>query len=547
MSKVIVEHVGRPGNRGLDGSDGLGVATANYGKLSSPYVEIFKVNKVADGLVWARDSEAAFQDRYNEQEIISTAESAQVLKYTNDFNQLEWNDPSSKFTVDTTNEISPTGSANASQLTIGDMTGVNDTILGLDASVSAGQIYRVSLYIQVISGTINSIKTALSGTNYAGGGDFDISNIGASWVRISTSVLATASTFRLRFDTTGCVINLYQINATKGAKLYDDIFTGAVVPDTFATGSLIYRQNELGYLSEQASENLALYSEDLSEWEVSGATVSDNVNFDTFDRGSSKTLLTINETSASLLISGLSLTEGAEYSVSLFPVLVFGSVASIGLSLGGGNAETISAVSIYDRVSVSCVAGSGDSISITLTTEQAGSQIAIAGVQVEQGVSTTYIPTASAPTSRAADKVTYDEYGLPSLIQPYTMQVGWNGVPINSLDKYLFNSDNLFSVRIVDSNIILQSQGADVLTYELENPESSEVFFVTDGITMFLYVDKLLKTTALYSGELGQPLTFNVGSGDGIGGSALNGYIERLTFWDFALTGDDIKYISEDI
>ena len=542
---IIVNHTGKKGSRGADADNALGVSDVSGYKVLNPYLELLKPNKLSEFITWSRQTEGAFNNRYGEQDVIPPALGRQVLSHTNSFSSPNWfTNNDEHWSVTATGVSDPDGGNNASEITLTDPTGSDDTVFGFTYDAVLGSPYRVSMYIKIVSGAIDDIECAMAGADYSGGSFFDLSEIGSSWIRLSAVITANvAGIFRLKISTSGAVINLYQINVTEGIGLYPAINNNVADSVSFNTGSPIYRANQLGYLIEPTSTNICKYSEDLSQWSISGATVSPNVNFDTFDQGASNTLITINALSASAVLSGLDITSGVEYTVSFFAVVESGSVASMGVSLGGGEVVSIAPTSSYERIIAKCRVGTGDNISFTFTSSTSGSQLVIAGVQIEASEATGYIPTAPDTSTRLLDSVVCDTDKLPSLAQPFTVHLKWNEVLINDNDKYIFNVDDSLTARVNGNEFILAGNGSDLLSITLDNPESMDLFVVFNGSSVKLYIDSVLAGETSYSGEALQPSTMFIGAYDSLGAGTLNGYIETLTFWDYATTQNDLKYI----
>ena len=420
----ITQYAGKKGLSGKDGDNGIGVESQSFSQINSPYFSAFRKNKLDKSIQWLRSSDAAYQDRYNKQTIVEPKQSKQVINYTT-VDEVNWLDPFGYdvWEVTATGVNDPFSENNAVEITIGDTTaeGRDYTLVSIPAGVTIGSTYRISAYIQLVSGTISSAKAGLTSPILIPDGNLDISDLDATWRRLDVIVAAPRDNeFNLYFETTGAVINIYQINVTLGTALYDPINSTGTAPITFNTNSIVYRENDKGFLIEPSATNLCLHSENLDQWSVSGgATVSLNDNFDSFGSSGSNTVLTFSALeTVTLTLDSLSLTSGNEYSVSFIANVQSGDVASIGVSLGGGEVEGLQATKNDTRQRVKVVAGESDSIVITVTPSQANTVLSLIGVQIEENEATGYIPTQFAAATRSPDIVLGDVASLPSLAQP---------------------------------------------------------------------------------------------------------------------------------
>jgi hypothetical protein len=541
---IIVKHEGRKGNKGQDGSDGLGVDTQSGARISSPYFQPFRKNAIDKAVVWDRSTEAAFQNRYDLQEVIQSKESKQVINYTT-VDEVNWLDPFGYdvWSVTATGVTDPFSGTGAVELTITDTTlpGRDFTLLSVPVGAEVGRIYRVSFYARITSGSITSCKGGVGNISSIPDGNIDISTLDTTWRRFTTiASAANVSEFNLYFETTGAVIEIYLINATSGTGIYQALPAVGNAPVTIETGSKVYRQSDQGFIIEPESTNLCLHSEDLRQWSVTGANVAINNNFDSFNIGGSYTR--VNFTSAGtavFIVDGLSLTSGVEYSVSFLFQLIDGSIASLGVSLGSG-ASVGADVSSTGRTAVKCTSGASNQITITATTSDSSTSFVLAGIQVEQREPTGYVPTIGTSRSRSYDAVSFDSGNLPSLSNPFSAHIAWSNVITDNTIKYIFNAGDSFYAYLVGNRVVIYGLGVELIDLSIS---VSEIFITFNGASIYLHSDSELLAESLYNGENEKPSFFYVGSSDNAGSDVLNGAIESLTFYDFQLTQDEMKYL----
>lgn len=549
----ITQHAGKKGLSGKDGDNGLGVESQSFSQINSPYFSAFRKNKLDKSIQWLRSSDAAYQDRYNKQTIVEPKQSKQVINYTT-VDEVNWLDPFGYdvWEVTATGVNDPFSENNAVEITIGDTTaeGRDYTLVSIPAGVTIGSTYRISAYIQLVSGTISSAKAGLTSPILIPDGNLDISDLDATWRRLDVIVAAPRDNeFNLYFETTGAVINIYQINVTLGTALYDPINSTGTAPITFNTNSIVYRENDKGFLIEPSATNLCLHSENLDQWSVSGgATVSLNDNFDSFGSSGSNTVLTFSALeTVTLTLDSLSLTSGNEYSVSFIANVQSGDVASIGVSLGGGEVEGLQATKNDTRQRVKVVAGESDSIVITVTPSQANTVLSLIGVQIEENEATGYIPTQFAAATRSPDIVLGDVASLPSLAQPFSIHCKYIDVFKNEDKKYFFNVSNRFFAYLENENLVIYANATKKIDVTLDNIESGEFFIVFDNSSLSVYTTTKIVATISYTGETIAPESFYIGASDNAGTNSLNGVFSDLTFWNFALTQNEIKFINGDL
>lgn len=541
---TVVHNIGEKGTSGSDGTNGIGTADINGYKTDRVYTSMFANNAISEAITWDRGSDGVFQNRYDQQQIVSPATAQQHLNWSNDIVTPNWADLDTNWSRTATGVLDPFGNNEAQEITFTDTTSDNEVLTGFTSGVVIGDAYRVSLYIQLVSGTIDEFTIKLGGASSTGV-SINTSLITNDWNRIDVIARGeSAGFFNIYVGTTGAVVNIYEVNVTTGVNLYDPVNTNGSGPTTFNTGSTIYRANDSGFLIQPEAENLLQYSEDLRQWQVTGATLSQNPAFDSFGSDGSYTRLSITNNSLTVAKSAIGLTSGDSYFVSFFAVVESGSLSSFAVSLGG-DPVTVTAGTTYARQIVELTATTSDSITFTATSSESNTVIILGGIQIETSRATGYIPTGEGSNTRLSDNVTSQTYALPSLARPFTVVCSWVSVAQDDSDKFLFNVSDSFTARLNGSNAIIRAGGSDLITASIGDIQSGEVIIVFDGMNLIAYIDKIQQGSALFSGETAAPTSFNIGSSDGLGSDSLNGYIRALTFYDYAASSDDVNYISE--
>lgn len=175
-------------------------------------------------------------------------------------------------------------------------------------------------------------------------------------------------------------------------------------------------------------------------------------------------------------------------------------------------------------------------------------------VQVEEkDFSTSYIPTTTAPVTRAGDITSYDTYdNIPNLADGFTMK--WKGSATKELgagNQYIlrnyYDADNNISFQITSNNYYFFTINKGGVTVHLSTTivadEYDEVIVrgsVSSIVEMF--VNKVLISTVDMSSVIDTPLATDtfIGSNDGIPNTNAIVQTEEHTWWDFPLSDTEI-------
>ena len=541
MSTVIVKHLGIRGDRGEDAQDGAGVDDVRGSLIASPTTKTLRPNKLLSAVNWTRDDEGAFTDRYGGQIFVPGDEIRHRLAYSNDFDEtLGWADINGIWTRNTTNEPDPLGGNSASKITF-DNTLSSDSVMLANCNALGGEVYRVSLYAKIISGTVTGIECRLGSLS---DNNFILSpSTTNQWQRFD--VLATPSSgttqFNLNIRTTGAVVHLYQVNMTAGHLLYDPYTTGSANVENIANTVPVYRANDLGYCIEGLKTNLCKFSQNLANWSViGGATISANPNPDAYNDPNTPTLVTFTAGQSVSLSQTLTVTEGETYNVSFYAVANSGGVESLSVQLGGGTVVTAEITTGYTRQSLLVVAGGTGLITFNSSASGSNSSFILTGVQVESGQLSTYIPTGSAAQTREADLVSFAGDNLPAYNAPFTARFAYSEVSAQGNNKTLLADDA--GALLVEFNGSDLSFDGVIITGAAAN---SEAIFVYDGTTLTVYVDAVEVYAAAYTPSSAEVTTAYLGATDSAGSNALNAYLKSCDFWAFAMTQAEVEFISE--
>lgn len=555
MPTTVINQIGKQGDAGRDGTDGVNISQVREAKISSPTLNLFKANDIDPDVSWTRDDQAAFADRYGVNQYVTGDSITHVLANTNNFSNdsgvltHEWQYEASVAVRNTDRtEPDPDGGTLASQFTLSGAVGIGLGIMG-NMLAGTGDIIRVSIYVKVVSGTLNKV----SFRNGSTGSIIDFEQApDSTWQRLTVITASTSSSeARFLFDCPGgCVVHIYRANITKGAKLQPALTIGDTRPTVFANPDPVYRQNEFGYLIEGQKTNLCPNSQDIAQWSATGSpTVGQNPLPDAYGDANTNTLITFQSSQAITVSEAVTATAGATYAVSFFAVTNSGSVESLSVSLGGGVSTSVELTDGYVRQEINLVAGSNNTITFTATSSLGGTSFILHSVQVEVDQHSSYIPTGTDIQTREADIVSVSGAKLPNIANGFTLQVAWRNVDyVADEDVFLFNTDTGTAVifqapsgtpRILfRSNVI--SAGIDV------QDAAGELIITFDGTTTRFYKNGVLlasTTGLLYTGA--EPNILYLGAQDAVQAAPLNAYIKTLRWWDFEMTADEVKYISE--
>ena len=538
MSTVIVEHIGIRGDKGLNAQNGIGVDDVRASLIESPLLKLFRPNKISPLLTWTRNDEAAIADRYGNQVFVAGDEIRHRLAHSNDFDDtIAWADLSGVWTRDTTNEADPFGGNDASQITFGNTNAASSVMLG-NCSALGGDVYRVSLYAKVISGTVSSVEVRLGGS---AGNNFVLSpSLTSNWQRIDVLAIPSVgtSTFNLNFRTTGAVIHLYQVNMTAGHILYAPYTTGASTSENIANTLPVFRENNLGYCIEGEKTNLCPFSQNIAAWQLSGSPLIEaNILPDAYGDVNTLTKVVFAGGQSISLSQTVAITENETYSVSFFAVANQGSVESLNVQLGGGVVTSAEITTGYTRQVIEMQAGGSDAITFSASSSVSGSSFILTGVQVELGEPSSYIPTGTSTQTRDADLVSYPSATMPALNQPFTLRLAWSDVSIVGDNKTLLNAGIL--IELDGSTLNFDGVSVD------DAVSSGELIAVYTGASLVLYIGGVEAYNAPYKPPSSVPVTSYVGQTNAIGDNALNGYMRGVDWWDFAMTQSEIEFISE--
>ena len=554
---VVIQSIGKKGDAGRDGTNGVGVSNVRESLIASPIINLFRANNIDPNIAWSRDGEAAFVDRYGQNGKVSGDTVRQLLANSDDYRtgaglSFPWVN-NSLYTLDQDrNQPDPLGGNNASQITFTSTTGQTFGFMG-NMFVTTGLIYRVSIYVKVISGTLNKVSFKNGGSADAEIVDFP-QTPSNDWQRFNVVYTGFHSQgARFLFDApSGCTVQVFRANISEGTKLQEPELIGDNRPVTITNTLPVYRQNQYGYLLEGNKTNLCPNSQEISDWSIGGgAVVSQNPNPDPYGDINTNTLITFAGSSSISITQNVTLTEGETYSVSFFAASSSGSVESLSVQLGGGGAQTVKVTNGYVRQSLQMVAGSQNSIIFNATAGVSGTSFILTGVQVEEGQLSSYIATSNATRSRDNDEVSIPGNFFPPFGKNYTLQISYrNAVFIEGEMGFLFNgSDHGSALILQKTNGINEIKfrpktGSSVIIQNVQS--DGEVFITYDGVESKVFYNgayiKNGNNQAL--GETPETTVF-FGATDAAGNNPLNAHIKCFRAWDFDMSDDEVKYASE--
>lgn len=552
---TVINSIGQKGVAGRDGTNGLGVSDVRESLIASPSFNLFRANKIDPSITWTRASEAAFVDRYGDNIKVSGDDVVHLLANSDDYRTgagltFPWVNNSLWTLDEDRNQSDPLGGTDASEITFTSTTGQTFGFMG-NMLASTGLIFRVSIYVKVISGTLNKI----SFRNGSAGDIVDFPQTpSADWQRFNVVYTGVPSAeARFLFDApSGCTVQVFRANITEGTKLHDPELIGDNRPVTIPVTTPVYRENQFGYLFEGEKTNLCPNSQEISDWFLNGGpVVSQNPDPDPYGDINTNTLITFAGSSSISITQTVVLTEGETYSVSFFAAASTGDVESLSVQLGGGAAQTVQVTNGYIRQSLQMVAGSQDAIAFNATAGTSGTAFILTGVQVESEQLSSYIATSDVTETRSADAVSFDGSLFPALNQPYTLQLCWRNVTYSESDDSVAVSGlvNGFQIRfeIVDGeNQIIYRPATFSGTGVTGVQSSGEIIVTFDGQNSKIYIDGLYSRDGVNDTIPQQPETIvYLGSGNASQAQPLNASIKCFKMWSFEMTENEVKYISE--
>jgi hypothetical protein len=550
---IITFYEGRRGAAGADGSDGLGVSDVRASLIDNPVLSALHPNNGSSigTLTSTRATMGAYKDRYGDWKLANPDTATNLVLHSTDFTNGVWADITASWSyIGTTTD--PNGGSLAHEINL-DVDTRNDVtydqvISQTIAAISSGT-FVMSVWMKVLSGTVDTV-------------DFSIKD-GASWNKIVTQVKPGSNWVRITGsdNDNGAAAPIISINPRGDLNariaLYACQFeTGEMatpyIDNTTTATTVNYtdqaRQSSQGYLIEESKDNLVANPDggdpDNLIWTLANGTISRYEGYNAFGQGGKWIKMVFSTANTITLSVPATLNTGQTYTVSFYLLDTSSTITGVTVSARGGTPVAVDAVptTSLDRVSVKCVAGASGSISIAMTSSAPTALVApiVSAVRADLGTITSYYNG-----TRAADI-----YSVPSQIgspqNPWTVNFQHYEVVNDSSIKYIFNNGlggiNAFAAYFQNNDLTVQI-GAATRTFT-DALTSTNISLTFDGTYIKCYADGVLigTSTAVTPAITTAAATIYLGA-DSSQANSINAYLANIEFWDFEMTGNEIKYI----
>ena len=546
MTDIVKVFRGRRGDKAPDGEDGTGVDDIRGSIVGNPVLDILynNVQSKISPLTWDRVGEALNENRYGDFEWVSGEDITNFVEYSNDLTQ--WSDFFNRWTLDSTNNLDPFGGNTASYVSLDVTTVTDNRVMDFAVDGTPNIYHTLSFWFKVVSGTVTELEVKI------GPDVFKVNaNLDSNWQRVFLSPGTAGAGSLLSISPigiSGAVVGVFGVMFEDGSVLHDYIETTGspvTVPSTESSA----RSNQLGYLIEGQKQNETINSEDLSQsnWTVSGALLSEYDQAGIFGDFFQNTRITFATNATGTITTTGAFTEGVEYTVSFFALLLSGNVTNFTCRIAGGVSVEFSDLSSekYTRLTVKAIAGASGDLVFTIISPDLSADMILVGFQAEINGISSYIRSANALRTRPEDDVnlTY-EIGRPD--NQWSCFFKTSGVDDNSNIKKVFSNglsgSDEFAVWLSDTS--LNAKIGTVTSTFINALSSDDIGLTYDGANIIFYKNGLLNQTIANAGTvLAQPATLYVG-GDETTGNNLNGYLQSFKFYNELLTGDEMRYLS---
>lgn len=547
MANTLTIYEGDKGDKGSAGLDGVGSDDVRASVIDNPLFSAFNPNNLSStSLLWSRTASASITDRYGDLIFVGGDTISNILSWSEDFSQ--WSDAGAFWTIIDSAVPDPLGGTDAKRIRIdSDTFPAARNIMGLPYTVSDLVPHTISFWIRVFTGAIVNIGIQRKGDSTLNGLMSD--TITSSYQRISITIpytVATTDSFYIDvFALSGTEFDIFGAQLTADSQRVDYVKTTGS-PVSGANPEPRQRANNFGYLIEAEKTNITKFSENLlgAAWTVSGGFITSYAGEDPKGATNSDIQVNFNTPNCVLANTG-TYTQGESYSVSFWLFVTNGELSSVIASVGNGATVPLDDIPLgFTRVSIVCVAGSGNDLDITLTTGDLLSTAVVFGVQSEIGVVSSYISTIDEEASRTPDLVSVDyqsNFPLPS--EAWTLIFTRNLLSERDDIRYLFHNglagNDEFSCFFSGEDIHIKNGATDsVFAF---NSDKYELVF--DGVNLSLYGDALFVGSSAVTGASAMPgTTMHLGSDDNQQ-NQLSAFISNLYFYDEALTVNELRYI----
>lgn len=561
--------------------------------LSSPLVNLFKPNKLVDTLSGklsaSRDSVASYVDRYGVVRYKGGNQATNLLVRSQEFDNASWT--KSGGTVTANSAVAPDGTQTADTFNDGTATSTHSLT---QPFTFANDYYTVSCFVklatpaiaqgvelQINDGTVakllrvdlNNGEVFLSSSEM----QYRVNDVGDGWYRLELTTITSAGAGSVGLFT---INNKTSANYTGtnrdsfhvwGAQLERSRAMNGYLPTTSAaitspTTSNLYvetpREESEGWLIEGASTNLVTYSEqfDNAAWVKADMSVSANDVIAPDGALTGDTLTVSIDGGFSQQITFGNPSGTYSFSIWLKTTTPHESVIFINEAAVASTTQVVSLTTEWQRFTVTRVCNTGGEIRAGIGgfgTTLASEVFICWGAQLEfLPFASSYIPTAGATATRAADDISASGDNNVNLLSSVN-SVSWtaNTLGTSSASQFHFSAiadDRFnFSAAFRFSNptaTTYYASGAGA-TYNLpaskQNTELAQYTYVYDSNTIEPYAD------GVDLGSFSVPYTDSVEKASilyfgrtNLASERLYGHIRDFRIYDFALNAEEAQFLA---
>ena len=542
MSQLKI-FLGDKGKTGSSGETGLGVADVDSFNLSEPLIDCLNTNDLASNalITYDRTGRSSYENMYGENKWARQSNTTNYIYWSS--NLFNWSDTFSRWSfIGTTAD--PFGGNEASEINLDidtDSLSGNGEVAELIVNVPTQQMMTLSFYVKVISGTVSSLDFVV------GSKKFNLPSPTSDWVRVSYPVWVGTS-FILSINPrglTGARVGLYGIQLENNNTATDLIHTSGVIRNIDFDGN-IFKHNATGLLLEESKTNLIKNSNNLSEWTFTNGTVGNYEGADPFGFLSQAISIVYSSLPEIIIETATdALTPGLTYKVSVYAFITGGSLQEVKFSLGGGAEVILPQISVtgFQRISLDCIAGNEDDLTVTITSSNLTAKLLLSSFQVESGDLSSYVLTGSQTVARDQDLVSMPySYNAPKPSGNWSF-IFRKGYMLNTAsNKTVFSNGesgvNEFSLIYNERNLTINNGGN---TSTVDAFDYDKVAVTYDGVDVKFYGEKsLLKTEALSSTSF-IATTLYLGSNGS--DEFINSYLSMCMLYDTTLSFNEINYL----
>jgi hypothetical protein len=542
---IFTIYEGTKGAAGTDGINGLNVGDVDDYILSSPLTNALLPNYLSSNafVTYDRTGEASYINRYGVNSWAIKSSATNFCQWSNDIS--EWTDVFGYYTyIGTTAD--PFGGSSASEINLDVDT--SDQVNGVAALTLSGltvnDIYMLSFWVKVISGTVTDIDVSLLvGTTIR----YTLDAPTTEWQRVSYPIplVSTSNLWINPRGLTGARVAIYGVQLENSLTPTDLIVTTGTAKTVTYNGD-ISKQGVDGWFLEEGKTNYVKNSNDLSLWTVTNGTIGAYSGADLF-RNKNQLINIIFDTLPVITLQTNTdpIVEGTEYSVSFYGYITEGSMQDLTLTLGGGEPVIVANPSVvgFQRIVAKCTAGPDENLLVTVNSPSLSVNLLLSYFQVETSEATSVILTSAVTKSRDADLISMDyEYNAPLPSGSWSLVFGKAALPNDSRVKTIFSngetSTNEFSLTYQNRLLTLNNGGN---TSSLDLFDYKKACLTYDGTSIRFYGEQtLLKTEALANTSF---IASKMYLGYNSTNEHFNANLSNCMFYNSTLSANDIFYL----